>query len=283
MVARMTILILAIAWAAAVPAEEPAPPTSDAVRETVERLADTGRDAARAYAPFRRGAPAERERWSQLGELDDTVGEVATVASTLLRQARHMAGQPGFALDTTRREFRLRLSRADSLVERARAIEARQWDDSLPDEDVEARAVVLRRAREAKQTADRLVAAADDVAYAVHVTEGIGPRSLSLSVVGILVVFVVLTLTSLVVGGIRKLDDDWKLQEEAKAAAALEKEPSIDTTTLLLISAACATVITGRFRVRRVRRLLSPRQKRTPWSAQGRLILQGSHTVGRKT
>ena len=56
------------------------------------------------------------------------------------------------------------------------------------------------------------------------------------------------------------------------ADAATSKEPTIDATTLVLISAAAAVAVGGRFRVRRIRRLLSPRQKRTPWSAQGRLI-----------
>ena len=59
------------------------------------------------------------------------------------------------------------------------------------------------------------------------------------------------------------------------------REPTIDTTTLVLIAAACATVAGGRFRVRRIRRLLPIQTKRTPWSAQGRLILLGSHTVKR--
>ena len=121
------------------------------------------------------------------------------------------------------------------------------------------------------------------MAYAVGVTEGIGARTLNLSLVGIVVVFGVLTLIAGVVGTIRKLDDGWQSREKAADEAALVKEPTIDATTAVLIAAACATLITGRHRVRRIRRLLSPKQKRTPWSAQGRLILQGSHTVGRKS
>lgn len=105
-----------------------------------------------------------------------------------------------------------------------------------------------------------------------------------LTVVGVFIVFSVLALISLMVTLFKRLDDYWQRQEEAKADSETDSadEQNIDDTTLLLISAACATVVGGRFRVRRIHRLLSPKQRRTPWSSQGRLILQGSHTVGRK-
>lgn len=101
----------------------------------------------------------------------------------------------------------------------------------------------------------------------------------SLTLVGILIVFGVLTLIAAVVALLKKLDDRWQAREADQAEAALDKEPTIDATTLVLISAASAVAVGGRFRVRRIRRLLSPRQKRTPWSAQGRLILHGTHAV----
>jgi len=101
------------------------------------------------------------------------------------------------------------------------------------------------------------------------------------TVTGLVTVFGVLALISLVVSFFRRLDDHWQRQEAAAARKALGKEPTIDDTTLVLIAAAAATVVTGRFRVRRIRRLLSPHTQRTPWSAQGRLILQGSHTLHR--
>jgi Na+-transporting methylmalonyl-CoA/oxaloacetate decarboxylase gamma subunit len=103
-----------------------------------------------------------------------------------------------------------------------------------------------------------------------------------LALSGIFIVFLVLTLIAVVVALFRRLDDRWQAAEERAQQAAVEKEPTIDETTLVLIAAACATVAGGRFRVRRIRRLLSPRQRRTPWSAQGRLTLQGSHVVERK-
>jgi len=102
-----------------------------------------------------------------------------------------------------------------------------------------------------------------------------------LSLVGVGIVFSVLSIIALVVALFKRLDDHWQAEEEKASAAALEKDPTIDTTTLLLISAAAATVVGGRFRVRKIRRLLSPRTKRTPWSNRGRLVLQGSHTIRR--
>jgi len=103
----------------------------------------------------------------------------------------------------------------------------------------------------------------------------------ALSLAGLFIVFGVLTLIALVVAVFKRLDDHWQQQEQAAAAAALERTQNIDETTLVLIAAAAATVAGGRFRVRRIRRLLSPSTKRTPWSAQGRLTLLGSHTVAR--
>ena len=103
----------------------------------------------------------------------------------------------------------------------------------------------------------------------------------ALALSGLVIVFSVLALIALVVAIFKRLDDHWQKQEQLAEARALTKAPTIDETTLLLITAACATVVAGRFKVRRIRRLLSPRTKRTPWSAQGRLTLQGSHTVKR--
>ena len=110
----------------------------------------------------------------------------------------------------------------------------------------------------------------------------ITPEMVSLTIVGILIVFGVLALIATVVAILKRLDDRWQDHEARQEAAAVEKDPTIDNTTLVLISAAAAVAVGGRFRVRRIRRLVSPRQKRTPWSAQGRLILQGSHAVKRK-
>lgn len=110
----------------------------------------------------------------------------------------------------------------------------------------------------------------------------ITPEMGSLAVAGILIVFGVLALISLIVGALKKLDGRWQDHERRVDEAAVTRQPTIDDTTLILISAAAATVVQGRFRVRRIRRLLSPKRKRTPWSAHGRLTLQGSHAVRRR-
>ena len=102
-----------------------------------------------------------------------------------------------------------------------------------------------------------------------------------LAITGLFIVFGVLALISAVVALFKKVDDHWQQQEQAAAVKAVDKEPTIDETTLLLITAAAATAVAGRFRVRRIRRLLSPTTKRTPWSSQGRAVLMGSHTVRR--
>lgn len=103
----------------------------------------------------------------------------------------------------------------------------------------------------------------------------------SLVIAGLGIVFSVLALIAAVVALLKRLDDRWQEHEARLAARATENEPTIDATTLVLITAACATVAGGRYRVRRIRRLLPMQTKRTPWSAQGRLILMGSHAVKR--
>jgi len=99
---------------------------------------------------------------------------------------------------------------------------------------------------------------------------------------GIGIVFAVLALIAFVISVIKRLDDRWQAAEAKADAKAVLKPATIDETTLVLISAAAAVAVGGRFRVRRIRRLLSPKTKRTPWSAQGRLILQGSHAPSRQ-
>ena len=104
----------------------------------------------------------------------------------------------------------------------------------------------------------------------------------ALAITGIAIVFGVLALIAIVVSLFKRVDDRWKAHEAVLAEQATDRTQNIDETTLVLIAAAAATVAGGRFRVRRIRRLLPMRTKRTPWSAQGRLILQGSHAVTRK-
>ena len=105
----------------------------------------------------------------------------------------------------------------------------------------------------------------------------------ALALAGITIVFLVLALIAVVLAVFKRLDDRWQAQEAAAALSAGDRTQTIDETTLVLIAAAAATAVGGRFRVRRIRRLLSPTTKRTPWSSRGRLTLQGSHVIRRKS
>ncbi len=108
------------------------------------------------------------------------------------------------------------------------------------------------------------------------------PFTLKFAVIGILLVFGALAFISVTVTVIRRLDARWESREEKQERAALDKDQSIDTTTLLLIAAAAATMIQGRFHIRRVRRLMPTHSESGPWSRHGRAILHGSHVVPRK-
>jgi len=106
--------------------------------------------------------------------------------------------------------------------------------------------------------------------------------TLNLTVVGLLVVFGVLWLIAIVIGLVKKADDRWEAREAAADEAALTAEQNIDNLTLVLISAAVATMIQGRFHVRRIRRLMPGDPVSRTWSMQGRAVLHGSHVVTRK-
>ena len=97
------------------------------------------------------------------------------------------------------------------------------------------------------------------------------------AIIGIAIVFGSLAIITIVISIIRRVDDKWEKREEAKAKAASEREPTIDNTTLVLISAAVATMFQGRAHIRKVRRLLPRDAASSSWSSQGRAVLHGSH------
>jgi Na+-transporting methylmalonyl-CoA/oxaloacetate decarboxylase gamma subunit len=105
---------------------------------------------------------------------------------------------------------------------------------------------------------------------------------LKFSVIGIGIVFAALALISAIIALVRRLDDRWQASERASEQAALEEDPSIDSTTLVILAAACATIIEGRFHIRKVRRLMPATAQKGPWSLQGRAVLLGSHVVGKR-
>ena len=106
--------------------------------------------------------------------------------------------------------------------------------------------------------------------------------NLTLALVGLGIVFMVQLLITLVVALVRRIDRGWQDREERQAAAALGKQQNLDTTTVVLISAAVATMVGGRHRIRSVRRLLPAHSPSSPWSSQGRATLQGSHMITRR-
>lgn len=106
--------------------------------------------------------------------------------------------------------------------------------------------------------------------------------TLQFAVAGILIVFGALAIIAGAVALIRRADDRWQDREKREEAAAYDKDQTIDTTTLVLIAAAAATMIQGRVHIRRVRRLLPTDAVTGTWSMQGRAILHGSHVVPKK-
>ena len=105
---------------------------------------------------------------------------------------------------------------------------------------------------------------------------------LNITIIGISVVFISLIIVSLVISFMKRLDDRWEVREKSQAEAALARDQNIDTTTLVIIAAAAATLIRGRFYIRRIRRLMPRGGEKGPWSVQGRAVLLGSHVVPKK-
>ncbi len=112
--------------------------------------------------------------------------------------------------------------------------------------------------------------------------EGTMILSLKLTIAGLSIVFVALIVISTVVAIIRAVDSRWEDREEKQDRAALGKTQTIDETTLVLISAAVATYLTGRHRIRGIR-MIQSETKASPWSMQGRLVLTGSHVIQPRT
>ena len=104
---------------------------------------------------------------------------------------------------------------------------------------------------------------------------------LVMSAIGLAIVFLVLWLLVVVLVAVRRLDVRWRSSEREAEDGAVDLPPSIDSLTVVLIAAAVGTYLQGRARIRRIRRLpVRADLPSTPWSQQGRLVLQGSHVVG---
>lgn len=111
-------------------------------------------------------------------------------------------------------------------------------------------------------------------------TEALLWEGLNLTVVGLTVVFAVLALVAVAVRGLKWLDA--RLQPPARPAPASEAEAQIDHTTLVLIAAAVATLVRGRYHITKVRRLPQHGPGDTAWSQQHRAVLLASHRIEKK-
>lgn len=107
-------------------------------------------------------------------------------------------------------------------------------------------------------------------------------EGLLLSAVGLGIVFGVLTAIAGCVLVMRRLDDAWQVREARDNEAAFDREPTIDTTTLVVIAAAVTTLFEGRGRIQRIWRLPPSESPTSAWAQQGRSTLQGSHMFTRK-
>lgn len=108
--------------------------------------------------------------------------------------------------------------------------------------------------------------------------------ALSISAVGLVAVFSVLSLVALVVKALTAIDGRLARAEVAAAqsaalvtASAPAQDTELDDLTLVLITAACATVVQGRFRVRQITRVAGSRP--SSWTRDGRAVLHGSHVL----
>jgi Na+-transporting methylmalonyl-CoA/oxaloacetate decarboxylase gamma subunit len=105
----------------------------------------------------------------------------------------------------------------------------------------------------------------------------------NLTIVGLAIVFGVLGAIAVIVSLIGRLDERWQARERELDQSRLDRPPTIDATTAVLIAAAVATYLQGRHRIRSVRRLLPADASTSPWSSSGRAVLQGSHVIGRRS
>lgn len=105
---------------------------------------------------------------------------------------------------------------------------------------------------------------------------------LEISLIGMGVVYLGLLLVTGAISLMRRLDERWQAAERQSAANALLAAPTIDSTTLVLLAAAVATMVAGRHRIRGVRRMLPGEGPASAWAVTGRAVLQGSHVMSHR-
>jgi len=108
-------------------------------------------------------------------------------------------------------------------------------------------------------------------------------EALVLALVGFGIVFGVLSLTATMVWLVGRVDARWQQREALVEQQRVEREPTIDDTTMVIIAAAVVATLGARVRVRSVRRLISPDARTDTWSSHGRATLLGSHVITGRT
>lgn len=106
--------------------------------------------------------------------------------------------------------------------------------------------------------------------------------ALNLSAVGLGIVFAVLAMIATIVTYLKRMDSSWHDKEYQEDAAMLEKTQNIDDVTLVLISAAVATVVRQKFRLKNIRVIRKDDRKGGAWQSQGRGQLHASHSIEKK-
>ncbi len=102
---------------------------------------------------------------------------------------------------------------------------------------------------------------------------------LEITLVGLGIVFLALLLIAGAITLMKRLDERWQESERRSEEAAFGLAPTVDSTTVVLIAAAVATLLVGRHRIRSVRRLSAADSPSSAWSVTGRAVLQGSHVI----
>jgi Na+-transporting methylmalonyl-CoA/oxaloacetate decarboxylase gamma subunit len=103
--------------------------------------------------------------------------------------------------------------------------------------------------------------------------------SLRFAVIGIAIVFSALAIIAVTVYFVSRIEKYVAGMSKVPAADQTEPRGTIDNTTVVLISAAVATMIRGRYHIKRIRRLFPGDRPSSPWSVQGLAILHGSHVI----
>lgn len=107
--------------------------------------------------------------------------------------------------------------------------------------------------------------------------------SLTITVVGVFIVFTVLFILVFFVSFLKRIDEKWderKNQKENNSHALMEEPAAADNSRdLVLISAAVAAYFKGRAIIRRVRVLPNVPRQGGLWALQARTVLQSSHVT----